>query len=111
MQVQDSEKTNANESCTQNSSLDTAYTSTVSVASVAPACNSTTTSPSVYSDNLALSRIGSVEISFQPQLGSEFSQTLAEFQNITGEKRKARPALPGNCDATAFIDRTFKIRA
>lgn len=68
-----------------------------------------TTSSSTFSDNLVLSRLGSVELSFQSQLGSEFSQTFPEFQNITEEKEKIRAVLPTNCDATTFINRTSQI--
>ncbi|OAD55101.1 hypothetical protein WN48_05576 [Eufriesea mexicana] len=72
MQEQASDKPNMKESSKQAATLESSSSS------------------STFSDNLALSRLGSVELSFQSQLGSEFSQTFPEFQSITEEKEKVR---------------------
>lgn len=124
IQEQASGKLNTKESPKQEAALESSSSSSVSVTtinstittniSITTTASINTTSPivttspsSTFSDNLALSRLGSVELSFQPQLGSEFSQAFSEFQNIAEEKEKIRPVLPTNCDATAFINRTF----
>lgn len=120
IQEQASDKLNTKESSKQEAALESSSSSSVSVATInstittnisittTASINTTspivTTSSSTFSDNLALSRLGSVELSFQPQLGSEFSQAFSEFQNITEEKEKIRPVLPTNCDDTAFIN-------
>ena len=123
IQEQASDKLNTKESPKQEAALESSSSSSVSVTtinstittniSITTTASINTTSPivttpsSTFSDNLALSRLGSVELSFQPQLGSEFSQAFSEFQNITEEKEKIRPVLQTNCDAAAFINRTF----
>lgn len=118
IQEQSSDKLNLKENSKQEAALESSCSSSVSITTI----NSTittniatttttpaivTTSSSTFSDNLVLSRLGSVELSFQSQLGSEFSQTFPEFQNISEEKEKIRAVLPTNCDATTFINRTF----
>lgn len=97
-------------SCSSSVSITTinsTITTNIATTTTTPAI--VTTSSSTFSDNLVLSRLGSVELSFQSQLGSEFSQTFPEFQNMTEEKEKVRAVLPTNCDATTFINRTFEI--
>ncbi|XP_012134539.1 uncharacterized protein LOC100876151 [Megachile rotundata] len=56
-----------------------------------------TTSAPTFTDNLTFSRLGTVEISFQSQLGSDFSQTFTE-------QDKTRPLLSGNCEPSTFIN-------
>lgn len=72
------------------------------VVTSAAATSIITTAVSTFSDNLTFSRLGAVEISFQPTLGSDFSQTFPE-------QEKTRPVLSGNCDASTFINRTFRV--
>ncbi|XP_029032628.2 zinc finger protein 236-like isoform X2 [Osmia bicornis bicornis] len=73
-------------------------TSTNVVTTVAATSAIITTAVSTFSDNLtSFSRLGAVEISFQPQLGTDFSQTFPE-------QEKTRPVLSGNCDASTFIN-------
>lgn len=95
--------TTINSTITSNISITTTATTSTTPTTV-------TTSSSTFSDNLALSRLGSVELSFQSQLGSELSQAFPEFQNITEGKEKIRPVLATNCDTATFINRMFQIR-
>ncbi|XP_017793137.1 PREDICTED: zinc finger protein 236-like [Habropoda laboriosa] len=131
MQKQASDKLNLKENFKEEAALESSCTSSVSITTISTTATSNisitsttaatanptnttttttstivTTSSSTFSDNLqTLSRLGSVEISFQPQLGTEFSQTFPEFESITDEeKEKVRPVLPTNCDATTFIN-------
>lgn len=117
IQEQSSDKLNLKENSKQETALESSSSSvsittinstiTTNIATTTTTPAIVTTSSSTFSDNLVLSRLGSVELSFQSQLGSEFSQTFPEFQNIAEEKEKVRAVLPTNCDATTFINRTF----
>nr|XP_033206407.1 zinc finger protein 91-like isoform X1 [Bombus vancouverensis nearcticus] len=120
IQEQASDKSNMKESSKQEAALESSSSSSASITTInstitsnisvtTTATTSTTpttvtTSSSTFSDNLALSRLGSVELSFQSQLGSELSQAFPEFQNITEGKEKIRPVLATNCDTTTFIN-------
>ncbi|XP_076757858.1 uncharacterized protein LOC143427530 [Xylocopa sonorina] len=89
--------------------INSAINSNISVITTTTAPTIATTSSSTFSDNLALSRLGPVELSFQSQLGSEFSQTFPEFQSIASEKEKRRPVISTNCDTTFINDNVSEI--
>lgn len=118
IQEQSSDKLNLKENSKQEAALESSSSSvsitTINSTITTNIATTTTTTPAIvttssstFSDNLVLSRLGSVELSFQSQLGSEFSQTFPEFQNITEEKEKIRAVLPTNCDATTFINQNI----
>ncbi|XP_076167161.1 uncharacterized protein LOC143146603 isoform X2 [Ptiloglossa arizonensis] len=110
MQEQNMDKLNARENSKQGSSISgpssclsdfsAANTTAVTIATTTAAIV-TSSSSSTFPDNLALSRLGPVEISFQPHIGTDFSQAFPDqFQPVPGEKDRIRSLLQTTCDST-----------
>lgn len=104
------DKLNARENSKQGSSISgpssclsdfsAANTTAVTIATTTAAIV-TSSSSSTFPDNLALSRLGPVEISFQPHIGTDFSQAFPDqFQPVPGEKDRIRSLLQTTCDST-----------
>ncbi|XP_076670030.1 uncharacterized protein LOC143369679 isoform X2 [Andrena cerasifolii] len=85
-------------SCCPSSNFTVTSTTTATTAIV-------TTSSSTRSDSFIPSHLGTVEISFQPQLGSVLSQAFSDqFHSVTGEKEKVRQLVSTNCDTSTIIN-------
>ncbi|XP_017879983.1 zinc finger protein 236-like isoform X2 [Ceratina calcarata] len=110
VQEQDSIETSLESRSKQEAVVESSSTS---IASIDPTIAITTTAvstPTIIATSSStfptLSRLGPVELSFQPQLGPEFSQTFPEFRAVTEDKENGRPVLSSNCDGTTFINET-----
>ncbi|XP_053982057.1 zinc finger protein 236-like isoform X1 [Hylaeus volcanicus] len=111
----DTNKLNQRESSKQGTasgspscSTDFSVNGTTAVAIATTTATIVTSPSSTFSDNLALSRLGPVEISFQPHIGTDFSQAFPDqFQSVTEEKDSMRSLLPTSCDNSTIINQNM----
>ncbi|XP_043265068.1 zinc finger protein 236-like [Colletes gigas] len=115
MRERDTDKMNARECSKQGTATGTSgspsdftATNTTAVAMATSTATIVTSPSSTFSDNLALSRLGPVEISFQPHMGTDFSQAFPDqFQQVTGDKDRMRSLLPTSCDTSTIINQNM----
>ncbi|XP_076223167.1 uncharacterized protein LOC116428332 isoform X2 [Nomia melanderi] len=113
-QVQATNDLNSKENCGQGTSTElsccaasifspNADDAALSVATDETGAGNIVAASSTFTDNLALSRLDPVEMSFQERMASNYSQTFSnQLQTITEEKEKMRPLLSTNCSSTTI---------